>query len=210
MNWTEAEVETLRTMFAEGASDVAIGAMLGRSPGSVRHARSGREPGLSRPQRRGPDDTERAEQIAAMWADGLSGGQIATRLGLTRNAVIGMVRRLELPKRRTAVKWCRTNVRPPRAKQPPYKTYENFARDIAPTLADPSPDDVIGILQLTERTCRWPIGDPQDAGFGFCGRDAVLGKPYCSGHAVVAFEPPKKRARTDFTIRTNRILEAAE
>jgi GcrA cell cycle regulator len=32
--------------------------------------------------------------------------------------------------------------------------------------------------------CRWPIGDPLEAGFTFCGRAAIRGKPYCPDHAA--------------------------
>lgn len=40
---------------------------------------------------------ERAELVTKLWHDGFSASQIATRLGVTRNAVIGKVRRLKLP-----------------------------------------------------------------------------------------------------------------
>jgi|DEB0MinimDraft_3_1074331.scaffolds.fasta_scaffold04857_5 GcrA cell cycle regulator len=38
------------------------------------------------------------------------------------------------------------------------------------------------------RTCQWPIGEPTDPGFDFCGReDVVEGKPYCSTHCERAY-----------------------
>ena len=34
--------------------------------------------------------------------------------------------------------------------------------------------------------CRWPIGEPDQAGFGFCGRTRVGHSSYCVGHALMA------------------------
>jgi GcrA cell cycle regulator len=35
--------------------------------------------------------------------------------------------------------------------------------------------------------CLWPIGDPGDADFHFCGAEPVPGKPYCEEHAARAY-----------------------
>lgn len=51
----------------------------------------------------------------------------------------------------------------------------------------------ITLLELTERTCKWPIGDPNDADFAFCGLGCVPGKPYCQYHVAVAFQPMSSR-----------------
>jgi len=48
---------------------------------------------------------------------------------------------------------------------------------------------------LKSTSCRWPLGNPQSRDFGFCGRDAKPGLPYCEGHAVRAFAPPQPRRR---------------
>ena len=42
--------------------------------------------------------------------------------------------------------------------------------------------------------CKWPIGDPADPQFAFCGRKSDCG-PYCTEHAKVAFQPQRKRDR---------------
>lgn len=42
--------------------------------------------------------------------------------------------------------------------------------------------------------CRWPIGDPRQAGFHFCGAQQVLGRPYCSEHLAQAFDATKSRS----------------
>lgn len=52
-----------------------------------------------------------------------------------------------------------------------------------------------GVIPMTEpaklgpHTCSWPIGEPQDPGFHFCGQLAVHKKPYCPAHAAKAINP---------------------
>ncbi|HEY1096137.1 MAG TPA: GcrA family cell cycle regulator [Alphaproteobacteria bacterium] len=54
---------------------------------------------------------------------------------------------------------------------------------------------VISILELTERNCRWPIGDPKDPAFGYCGLNSHPGFPYCAGHVAMAFQSSRKDQR---------------
>ncbi|MFQ5567414.1 MAG: GcrA family cell cycle regulator [Paracoccaceae bacterium] len=51
----------------------------------------------------------------------------------------------------------------------------------------------LDLLELTERTCKWPIGDPTEENFHFCGLPSVAGKPYCEHHVAVAFQPMSTR-----------------
>ncbi|PIE14261.1 MAG: GcrA cell cycle regulator [Rhodobacterales bacterium] len=51
----------------------------------------------------------------------------------------------------------------------------------------------IGLMELTERTCKWPIGDPATDQFWFCGLPSDPGKPYCEAHGSVAFQPMSSR-----------------
>ncbi|RWO23332.1 GcrA family cell cycle regulator [Mesorhizobium sp.] len=49
------------------------------------------------------------------------------------------------------------------------------------------------LVELTEHTCKWPVGDPQAADFGFCGNGAAETGPYCKYHARIAYTPPTYR-----------------
>jgi GcrA cell cycle regulator len=49
------------------------------------------------------------------------------------------------------------------------------------------------LMELTERTCKWPIGDPATSDFWFCGLPVQQGKPYCEAHVGVAFQPMSSR-----------------
>ena len=51
----------------------------------------------------------------------------------------------------------------------------------------------ISLLELTERTCKWPVGDPATEDFWFCGLPSQAGKPYCEAHVGVAFQPMSQR-----------------
>lgn len=51
----------------------------------------------------------------------------------------------------------------------------------------------LGLLDLTERTCKWPIGDPATDDFWFCGLPVEPGKVYCKPCADVAFQPASAR-----------------
>ena len=51
----------------------------------------------------------------------------------------------------------------------------------------------ISLMELTERTCKWPIGDPATEDFWFCGLATQPGKPYCDAHVGVAFQPMSAR-----------------
>lgn len=51
----------------------------------------------------------------------------------------------------------------------------------------------ITLMELTERTCKWPIGDPATEDFWFCGLVTQQGKPYCEAHVGVAFQPMSSR-----------------
>jgi len=51
----------------------------------------------------------------------------------------------------------------------------------------------ISLMELTERTCKWPVGDPATDDFWFCGLAVQTGKPYCEAHVGVAFQPMSSR-----------------
>src|SRR6516162_847696 len=155
---------------------------------------------------------ERVELLKKLWSDGLSASQIAGRLGgVTRNAVIGKVHRLGLSGRATTsrMKSHRPRARSQASKRlmkPRFATLGNpalrqlYLGDSEPYT--PSAEELViplnerrSIQSLTEASCRWPIGDPQQSDFHFCGRKKVLGLPYCEFHARRAFQPPQPRRR---------------
>ena len=53
----------------------------------------------------------------------------------------------------------------------------------------------LSLVQLTEHTCKWPVGDPLKPDFHFCGNNAGDASPYCQYHARLAFQPASERRR---------------
>jgi GcrA cell cycle regulator len=49
------------------------------------------------------------------------------------------------------------------------------------------------LVALKEQMCKWPIGDPGDPDFHFCGSEARPNSPYCAEHHVRAYVPAKKK-----------------
>jgi GcrA cell cycle regulator len=153
---------------------------------------------------------ERVDSLRKLWTDGLSASQIAKQLGgVTRNAVIGKVHRLGLAGRATpsrpAKRPMRIN-RPPRQYTPglPGQPQRARALSIAPAPFVPAPPplealtqpdgSVASILTVTDRLCKWPIGDPGDQSFALCGRESDCG-PYCKEHAQYAYQPSTARKK---------------
>ena len=162
---------------------------------------------------------ERVAELKKLWAEGHSASQIAKRLGsVTRNAVIGKVHRLGLSGRATP---SRPVKRPPRLARPKPQQLPRQAQMrpatagntalavreqtalLAP-LAEPEANiepqllpngDMVTVMTVKDTMCKWPIGDPADSTFGFCGRASSNASPYCAEHARVAFQPAKKRER---------------
>lgn len=51
------------------------------------------------------------------------------------------------------------------------------------------------LVQLSDRTCKWPLGDPLLPDFRFCGNHSNDATPYCLYHARIAFQPVSERRR---------------
>ena len=60
-------------------------------------------------------------------------------------------------------------------------------------LVDLSKDGRVTILHLSDKTCKWPIGDPGSEEFCFCGHGPREGSPYCEYHARLAYQPMQDR-----------------
>jgi GcrA cell cycle regulator len=143
----------------------------------------------------------RVEWLKAFWADGLSASEIAGLLGeVTRNAVIGKVHRLGLAGRKTTSrKPLPRRTSPRRGKSGHVERRQPPARFVRPASPLPSPTPVAALMlplrQLRDNQCRWPVGDPLEDGFGFCGCQKAPGVPYCAYHAAIAYNPAARRGR---------------
>jgi len=60
-------------------------------------------------------------------------------------------------------------------------------------LPGPGEKPLVPFLDLQPHECKWPRGDPQKAGFGFCGQPRVEKRPYCAYHVQQAIESPEEK-----------------
>ncbi len=148
--------------------------------------------------------TERVQQLQSYVTAGLTCSQIAGEIGVSRNAVIGKIHRLGLsPGRKPAALAQRMRAEParPRAQRTLISRLLRAAvaaPAIAPIdttmeLAPVESAERCSLLDLASDQCRWPLGDPGKADFGFCGHDVIAGISYCAGHARIAYRLPSGR-----------------
>ncbi|MCF8483457.1 MAG: GcrA family cell cycle regulator [Rhodospirillum sp.] len=114
---------------------------------------------------------EKVEQLKKLWAEGLTTGEIGKELGVSKNAVVGKAHRLGLKGRPSPIKRTKKEVKP----EPKIRS----------------------VVDLSAHTCRWPIGDPREPGFHFCGKPSIPSKPYCSEHASIAYVSSNRSSKDE-------------
>lgn len=193
MSWTDERVETLKRMWAEGQSASAIAKELG---GVTRNAVIGKvhRLGLSnrndeaevkpapapaaekRPEKKpAPTKPEPAPQPAAAKPEPAA----PAKEEAPQPAFTPAPRRPIVPAGQPLPPQPSANEISPEALAS-VREIEKKARKLS-------------LMELTERTCKWPIGDPATDKFWFCGLPSQPGKPYCEAHVGVAFQPMSSR-----------------
>lgn len=151
---------------------------------------------------------ERVELLEKLWKEGKSAAEIAKELGgVTRNAVIGKAHRLGLSGRPQTPK--KETVKATAAKKTPEKTSAAAAPARMVVETAEKPENGLTILDLNDRVCKWPIGDPRDENFYFCGERSRPGTPYCDRHAAMAYQTPGRRQDEDKAARKEKESAAA-
>ena len=149
------------------------------------------------------------ETLRQMALEGKSASNIAVALGApSRNAVIGKANRI-------GVKLTGNIHLAPRASRPSAERPRRpaIARTGAPLWKRPALPAVarerkpawafaqaevgemlkVGLEDISESACRWPIGDPTSEEFAYCGIQTAKGRSYCAGHCRMAYKPPNSR-----------------
>ena len=184
MSWTDERVETLKRMWSEGQSASQIAKELG---GVTRNAVIGKVHRLGLSNRTGAQpakpmkDKEKAAEPVTEAAS-----EPAQPKEAPVNASPTPAERPAAPARKPIIP-----AGPPLPPQP-------SANEISPeALANvreiEKKSKKISLMELTERTCKWPVGDPATEDFWFCGLPVQQGKPYCEAHVGVAFQPMSSR-----------------
>ena len=143
----------------------------------------------------------RISTLIALWTEGISTIEIGRRLDVTKNAVVGKVHRLGLPKRVSPI-GSKSRERKPAAarsettarKSAAVKTAVALSQQPKPVAAsEPVPmSNPVSMEKLSGGMCSWPEGEPGKDDFHFCGAPVLEGKPYCVSHCARAYVRPSR------------------
>jgi len=148
-------------------------------------------------------NTEKEEKLKQLWKKGHSGSQIARMLGdgATRNSVLGKAFRLKLEARAVSKKTTsKTHSKKDDSTDIKTQKLGRKARFKA-LLLDKNfeQENPKKLEELTNETCKWPIGHPYEEKFYFCGRRPVEKFPYCKLHVLYAFQPKNAKEEDQIT-----------
>ena len=188
MSWTDERVEILKTMWGEGKSASQIAKELG---GVTRNAVIGKVHRLGLSNRATPAKAPAKE--AATKPEAKPKPKPAARKP-EQAAAPAEPERAETEKPAAAAIPMRKPIVPAGQPLPPQPSQSEISAEALVNLAEIEKKALkLGLMELTERTCKWPIGDPATEEFWFCGHPAQSGKPYCEVHVAVAFQPMSSR-----------------
>ena len=201
MSWTDERVELLKKMWGEGQSASQIAKELG---GVTRNAVIGKVHRLGLSNRAGSTAAAPAakpeSKPAKPEAKPAKAAQPAPKPAASKKAAPTAAAPAPSP--------APADERPePRAALPARKAIIPAGQPLPP---QPSTNEIspealakvneiekkakkLSLMELTERTCKWPVGDPATDDFWFCGLPVQQGKPYCEAHVGVAFQPMSSR-----------------
>lgn len=195
MSWTDERVETLKRMWNEGQSASQIAKELG---GVTRNAVIGKVHRLGLSNRVGGKDDEDAAPAPAPASAQASRPEPAPRPDPAPRA--------ETPRPATATSApaapvsnvtplpVRKAIIPAGQPLPPQPSQNEISPEALASVREVEKRArKLTLMELTERTCKWPIGDPATEDFWFCGLPSLPGKPYCEAHVGVAFQPMSAR-----------------
>ncbi|MGR3571339.1 GcrA family cell cycle regulator [Brevirhabdus sp.] len=197
MSWTEERVETLKTMWSEGKSASQIAKELG---GVTRNAVIGKvhRLGLSNRSGAGGASKPAPQDEAAVPPGATIAAAAATQTEATPAPAAPKPKAAEPVTEDAAPEPPRPVLRKPIVPAgqplPPQPSANEISPEALATVREVEKNSKkIGLMDLTERTCKWPVGDPATSDFWFCGLPSQAGKPYCEAHVGVAFQPMSSR-----------------
>lgn len=193
MSWTDERVETLKRMWAEGQSASQIAKELG---GVTRNAVIGKVHRLGLSNRVGGKDEEEATPApaATVRPDPAPRVDPAPRPEAATAATARPAPDRPAPPSNVTPLPVRKAIVPAGQPLPPQPSLNEISPEALASVREVEKRArKLTLMELTERTCKWPIGDPATEDFWFCGLPSLPGKPYCEAHVGVAFQPMSAR-----------------
>lgn len=193
MSWTDERVETLKKMWGEGQSASQIAKELG---GVTRNAVIGKVHRLGLSNRAGSGGAASTKAPAKEKPAAVAKPAAPKPAPKAKPAAAAPAAKEEpeLDENGIPISAARRAIIPAGQPLPPQPS----ANEISPeALAKVNEVEKtakrISLMELTEKTCKWPVGDPATDDFWFCGLAVQQGKPYCEAHVGVAFQPMSSR-----------------
>ncbi|MCP5075195.1 MAG: GcrA cell cycle regulator [Rhodobacteraceae bacterium] len=179
MSWTDDRVELLKNMWGEGKSASQIAKELG---GVTRNAVIGKVHRLGLSNRATPAKAAKEKAPAKEPAKARPKAAAAAPSADSKPSD----KPLNIPPRKPIITAGQPLPPQPSTSEISVEALENVAQVEKKAKK-------LHLMELTERTCKWPIGDPATEDFWFCGLGVQQGKPYCEAHNAVAFQPMSAR-----------------
>ncbi len=183
MSWTDARISVLEKMWKDGSSAADIAKELGE--GVTRNAVIGKAHRMGLSGR--PSPIKKKKATGAKTTKKATTKKAATKK-TTKKAVA------KKPAKKIVAKMASKKTKalaPRKIKKSLAATQEEI--ELLRLDADTIPEDGgVSLLDLTERMCKWPFGDPQEDNFTFCGCERYLNKPYCQDHVLIAYQASSK------------------
>ena len=135
---------------------------------------------------------EKVLKLRELWTKGYTASQIAEMLGDTsRNAVIGKAHRLNLEERAPSKSSNKLEKRSVPKSSSKNRGYVSRKSKFKSLMLDKNfePENPTSLENLTDQTCKWPSGHPDEENFYFCGRKPEKNFSYCKLHVLYAFQP---------------------
>jgi GcrA cell cycle regulator len=189
MSWTDERVEILKTMWGEGKSASQIAKELG---GVTRNAVIGKVHRLGLSNRNGGGGSGAAAKAEPKEKAAASAPKAAAPKPEPAPAP-EPVAAAPIPAPSAPVPFRKTIV-PAGQPLPPQPSTNEISPEALAKVSEVEKKALrLNLMELTERTCKWPVGDPATEDFWFCGLPSQAGKPYCEAHVGVAFQPMSAR-----------------
>lgn len=194
MSWTDERIATLRDLWEQGLSASQIATKLGNI---TRNAVIGKVHRLGLSGRPSPVRSERPAVVATAAAEAPAVETVAHKP--VAEAPRPVAPAAPRPVRIVSGAPSSSEGSVVEAAPPPRIQTARPAPAPAPRASEPEPMVRATLLSINDRMCKWPVGDPGEAGFHFCGRRAQTGMPYCQDHARIAYQAatPKSREKRD-------------
>jgi GcrA cell cycle regulator len=191
MSWTDERVDLLKKMWGEGQSASQIAKELG---GVTRNAVIGKVHRLGLSNRSGGGGTAAPSKPAPVKEAEPATKAEAAKPAPETKAADPAPAAAAAPATRSNVTPLRKPIAPAGQPLPPQPSANEISPEaLAKVREVEGHAKKISLMELTERVCKWPIGDPATEDFYFCGLPVQQGKPYCEAHVGVAFQPMSSR-----------------